>query len=472
MIEFILNDRFIRVDQAKEGMSLLDFIRKEMNLTGTKTGCREGDCGACTVLAGEIINNRLVYRSVVSCLTPLINAKGKHIVTIEGLNTAEINPVQKSIADNSATQCGFCTPGFVVSLTDHMLSNHDKDAVHSLSGNICRCTGYKSIEKAAKKVDELKDTLKKGNEIGSMVEKGWLPHYFLEIKERLLKISSDKPKDRNSQIIGGATDLMVQKPGELLVSKLVRITSFVPDTVEISDDRIFIGAGIKMNDFFENKYLNRYFPGLSEYLELIASSQIRNMATPGGNIVNASPIGDISVLLLALNADLILESEEGSERQLKLRDLFLDYKKLDLKPSERIKYITIEIPAQSVLFNFEKVSKRTHLDIASVNSSVCICSDGKIINEIYISAGGVAPYPKLLVKTSDFLKGKELSIDHLNTALDIIQEEIFPISDIRGSAEYKRTLLRQLFLMHFVKLFPQNFSQKKILSLMLTNAVI
>jgi xanthine dehydrogenase small subunit len=227
-----------------------------------------------------------------------------------------------------------------------------------------------------------------------------------------------------------------------------------------------------MNDFFENKHMNRYFPGLSEYSELIASSQIRNMATPGGNIVNASPIGDMSVLLLALNADLILESEEGSERQLKLRDLFLDYKKLDLKPSELIKYITIEIPAQSVLFNFEKVSKRTHLDIASVNSSVCICSDGKIINEIYISAGGVAPYPKLLVKTSDFLKGKELSIDHLNTALDIIQEEISPISDIRGSAEYKRTLLRQLFLMHFVKLFPQNFSQKKILSLMLTNAVI
>ncbi|MEN8122561.1 MAG: FAD binding domain-containing protein [Bacteroidota bacterium] len=472
MIEFILNKQLIKTEDAKGGTSLLDFIRKEMHLTGTKSGCREGDCGACTVLSGELKNDKLVYKTIVSCLTPLVNVVGKHIVTVEGLNTGNLSPVQESIVRNSATQCGFCTPGFVVSLTDFLLSTDNKNVKQSLSGNICRCTGYKSIENTAKQVDDLKQSLEKGSEIKNMIEKGWLPDYFNTIEESLLKIHSSDRKNLNSQIIAGATDLMVQNPEELRSSKLTSVNALVPNTVEVSGSKIFIGAGISISNFFESEILNLYFPGLSSYAKLIASQQIRNMATVGGNIVNASPIGDLSILLLALNAGIILESDKTVRRQLDLSNLFIDYKRLDLKPLELIKFIVIEIPSKSMSFNFEKVSKRTYLDIASVNSAFYVNNHEYIITEIYFSAGGVAPYPKLMSQTCSFLKGKELDMATLNSSLTILQNEISPISDIRGSKEYKRLLIRQLFLRHFLKLFPQYFNPKEVLNLMITNSVL
>lgn len=469
MIEFILNNQKINTEKAN-GLSLLDFIRKEAHLMGTKVGCREGDCGACTVLEGSLINSTLKYKSIVSCLTPLINAHGKHIVTIEGLNLDELSPVQKSMADNSATQCGFCTPGFVVSLTGHLLSDNKKDSIQAVSGNICRCTGYKSIEKAAHEVDDLKNTLLKGSEIQLMIERGWLPDYFSSIQKRLSEIETvNGKKDSTKILIGGGTDIMVQQADKVRKSNLNTTERIVPNTIEINNGKIVVGAGINMTDFFNNEIICSHFPQLKDFSLLIASDQIRNMGTLAGNIVNASPIGDLSVLFMALEADLLLENNKGISRKITISDFFVDYKKTILEVDEIIKFIEFDQPKSSFKMNFEKVSKRTYLDIASVNSAICISLKNNVIEKISLSVGGVAPFPKSMSNTNAFLNGKNINVKNLELAIEIIQKEVAPISDIRGSKEYKRLLLRQLFLEHFLKLFPEKLKANEIHSIMTTN---
>ena len=470
MIEFILNNQRILTEKAP-GISLLDFIRQDTQLFGTKVGCREGDCGACTVLEGSLTNSVLTYKTIVSCLTPLINVHGKHIVTVEGLNMDELSPVQNAMADNAATQCGFCTPGFVVSLTGHLLSTEKKDPMQSISGNICRCTGYKSIEKAALEVDDLKKSLKGGSIIESLLEKGWIPDYFAAIPEMLSKIKPLETQTGGDEIlIGGGTDLMVQQAEMICNAGLNSTERNIPNTIEIENNRIKIGAGINTNNFFANPVINSAFPQLKQFSRLIASEQIRNMGTLAGNIVNASPIGDLSILLLAMDADLILEKTNGKTRQLKLVDFFLDYKKTELNADELIKFVVFDKLSEGQKINFEKVSKRTYLDIASVNTAISIDIKEGLIKSLSLSAGGIAPFPMYMAKTIDFLTGKKLDITTLGLALEIIQQEIAPISDIRGSKKYKRLLIRQLFLQHFLVLFPDMFNDEQVHNLMTTNS--
>jgi xanthine dehydrogenase small subunit len=452
MIEFILNDKKVTTDRPS-GMSLLDFIRKEYHLFGTKIGCREGDCGACTVLEGSLKNGKINYKTIVSCLTPLANAHGKHIVTVEGLNMEELSPVQQAMADNAATQCGFCTPGFVVSLTGLLLSEEQKDPLQAISGNICRCTGYKSIEKAAVETGQLKQTIPDGKELETMLEKGWLPDYFADIPAMLKEI---RPQTIAPAIkIAGGTDLMVQQHDVIRNSDVHTLLNTLPSDITISDGKITIGSGINTNDFFHHPLISEHFPSLLKYAPLIASEQIRNMGTLAGNMVNASPIGDLNIILLALDTTLVIENTSGQTRETALKDFFLDYKKIDLKKNELIKYLQIRLPEKGLLFHFEKVSKRTYLDIASVNSAISITVDGNVISRISLSLGGMAAIPKYMEATCAFLTGKELSAATFDKALDILQQEITPIDDIRGSALYKRLLARQLFLQHFMALFSE-----------------
>ncbi len=470
MIEFILNNQKVTTDKPA-GMSLLDFIRKDYHLFGTKIGCREGDCGACTVLEGSLTDGRVRYKTIVSCLTPLINVHGKHIVTVEGLNMEDLSPVQQAMADHAATQCGFCTPGFVVSLTGLLLSDEQKDPLQAISGNICRCTGYKSIEKAAVETGHLKQSIPEGKEIETMLEKEWLPDYFADIPELLKEIPPRTNAQDNSVKIAGGTDLMVQQHDVIRHSDIHPLLNTLPSDITVSGGKIQIGAGINANDFLHNSLIGEYFPSLPEHASLIASEQIRNMGTLAGNMVNASPIGDMNILLLALEATLLLENRSEKQRELPLKDFFLDYKKLDLEKEELIKYIVIEPQKEDVLFNFEKVSKRTYLDIASVNSAITVNSEGKTIRKINFALGGIAAIPKFMAKTSAFLHGKELSIDTLGKALDVLQQEIAPIDDIRGSKEYKRLLARQLFLQHFLKLFGNMLDEEGIYQLMTTKSI-
>ena len=469
MVTFILNDELVTTGKSS-GSSLLDFIRYDRGLTGTKAGCREGDCGACTVLAGTAINGTVTYNSAVSCLMPLANAHGRHIVTIEGINTGHLSFIQKALVDNDAIQCGFCTPGIVMSLTAESLSRRKTTAgslIDAIAGNICRCTGYKSIERALVTVARELESKNISDPMRWMVERKQLPDYFLTIPERLSRIAPASEITGISFKIAGGTDLMIQKASALAESE---VTSFNGrpglSGISVEAGRCIIGAASTMNEAGRSEAFQNYLPDLASHIGLIASEQVRNMATIGGNIVNASPIGDMSVILLALNAEVTLGEDAAQSadivfatdkhtRKLPLKEFFLGYKKLAMNEGEHIRKVSFECPAPPSLFNFEKVSRRRHLDIASANSAILLHMKGDIIDSCHLSAGGVSPVPLYLRRTSAYLSGRTISSETILEANRLMQDEISPISDVRGSDEYKRLLLRQLLLAHFIKFFPE-----------------
>jgi xanthine dehydrogenase small subunit len=465
LIRFLLNDKEIMTNQPP-GMVLLDFIRYHEHLTGTKIGCREGDCGACTILVGDLQNGSLKYESVTSCLMPLGNAQGKHIVTIEGINFQnELNPVQKAMADEGATQCGFCTPGFVMSLAGFCLSDKEashQNAIAAVDGNICRCTGYKSIERACGHVAKLLH--ERNHEAPALfaAQKKILPGYFGEIKSRLEGIKksggNNVPAPDNispAYFIGGGTDLYVQKHDEMREAASAFLFD-LPDLKEIliKGNQCLIGPSATVSDLLNSPVINKAFPDFPRYAKLVSSTPIRNMATLAGNFVNASPIGDFTIFFLAINA--FIELSDGKQKRvMALRDFYKGYKQLDKQPDEIISKIWFELPDKNTYFNFEKVSKRTHLDIASVNSAISLTVKNNKIENAGLSAGGVAPVPLFLKKTSEFMKGKSISGNLIEEIIESAQSEISPISDARGSKEYKRLLLGQLIQAHFSILFPE-----------------
>jgi len=505
VIEFILNNQDIQTDMPS-GMTVLDFVRYRQNLKGTKIGCREGDCGACTILVGEMIDGDVRYRSMTSCLMPLANAAGKHIVTIEGINPADgsLTPVQQAMVDESGTQCGFCTVGFVMSLTGHCLGGVSSPhvskgsvsptdaAISAIDGNICRCTGYKSIERAARILSEL--TASGGGQKGG-ADSLFVPHYFSGIRSRLGSLDTCTASKETGRpltqavptFVAGGTDAYVQRPEHLAETEAANL--FYDDAlrgIRNLGEYIQIGASATVTDLLESPLMNAIFPDLYKHLKLVSSTPIRNMATLAGNFVNASPIGDMTVWFLALDASIFISGRnasvneragrtvEDSEmiREMPLADFYLGYKHLAKTDDEIVTAVRFKKPFGDFRFNFEKVCKRTYLDIASVNTAISLKlydagppvpqilkgdveDQGQRIMSAHVSAGGVAPVPLYLRKTSAFLVGKEISQETIELAAEIIQEEISPISDVRGSEDYKRLLLGQLFRAHFVEIFDK-----------------
>jgi len=458
MIEFILNNEYINTS-LPGGSILLDYIRNEQGLTGTKTGCREGDCGACTVLIGSTDkNDEIRYKSVTSCLTPLESVHKKHVVTIEGLNLNKgLTPIQNIFIKNNATQCGFCTPGFIVSLTGFAINQNTTitGILDSISGNICRCTGYNSIKKASEQIAELLIRKNTSGSINKLIDADILPVYFREIVERLDNIKPYISGDNSGVLVGGGTDLYVSQISEV-EDKPIRLTnSQVGNNIIINDKDCIINAGATASDIMHNKELQKLFPNLVEDFKLISSEQIRNMGTVGGNFVNASPIGDLAIFFLACNCALTIYDNKNSERNISLKNFFKGYKEIDLNKEELIKSLSFKIPDENTKFSFEKVSNRKHLDIASGNSAMMIKVENKVITDVHISVGGVSPIPLYLKNTSAFLKGKPLTTEMIKKAHCVLKEEISPISDVRGSNDYKQLLIRQLYYTHFIKLFPE-----------------
>lgn len=462
MVNFILNNEQVSAD-LPPGMLLLDYVRYHKHLTGTKIGCREGDCGACTVLIGELKDDEIDYRSFTSCLTPLGNVQGKHVVTIEGINMSGLNPVQQAMSDCSATQCGFCTPGFVMSLAGFCLSKKDptqQNAAAAIDGNICRCTGYKSIERAAAQVAGLLKEKGGINAAEFLVNNNILPAYFKSMKERLkalsLQLNGELKQDKKTaSFTGGGTDLYVQRADEMKYADVHFMYNRNDlKLIKTQGNECILGPSVTVTDLQESQIFREYFPGFNKLVKLVSSTPIRNMATIAGNFINASPIGDMTIFFLALNATVILSDGEN-RREVPLRKMYKGYKLLDRRPEEYIAEIRFTLPPANALFNFEKVSKRTHLDIASVNSAILIITKNNIITNAGISAGGVGPVPKFLEETSAFLNEKVLDEQLIIEAIEIAQTEVTPIGDARGSEEYKRLLLGQLIKAHFITLFPK-----------------
>ena len=500
MISFYLNDQPLHTAEPPAS-ALLDFVRYHEHLMGTKIGCREGDCGACTVLVGEPAadGQRIAYQSMTSCLTPLGNVHGKHVVTVEGINRAggQLTPVQQAIVDHHGAQCGFCTVGFVMSLTGHSLAEQPATAQSTraaIDGNICRCTGYKSLERAAATLATALAERPSTNSVQWLSEKQFVPAYFEEMPARLAALRAELAateaaagpssnghfangsavstspsghfQSQNGHdttpfphathpLLSGGTDLLVQRLDELR-QQPVRLLFDQSGRrgVRQAGSRVVLGAATTASQLLESEVMRGLLPRLPDYLRLVSSTPIRNMGTVAGNFVNASPIGDLTILFLALGADLTLVNAAGVSRTLPLAELYLGYKKLAKTADEQVVEISFPAPQASDLFNFEKVSKRTHLDIASVNTAAWLRVENGTIVAARLAAGGVGPVPLLLRRTSDYLLGRELSAETLAGANEAMQEEISPIGDVRGTAAYKRLLLRQLLWAHFLRFAP------------------
>lgn len=460
-IRFILNRTELE-ERIHPGVVLLDYLRNHCRTTGTRAACREGDCGSCMVLVGELTPQGLVYRPANSCLLPMGSLTGCHIVTIEGLNSERLSPIQQALVDAGAVQCGFCMPGLVVAMTAFFLNSttlNVNDALDLVAGNLCRCGGYMGIKRTLSQLCEHYKTIdcEHHERIRQLIEWRILPDYFLMLPQRLSVI--DKPDVSSAQEqaikVGGGSDLWVQQPEQLLTRSLTFVKQDADLCgIEICDRQVTIGAATSIETLRTNALMASISAEIQDDFKMICSNPIRQQATVGGNLINASPIGDLSVFFLALDATLHIESPRHS-RKVALRNFFKAYKQIDLQAHERLSAISFELPESPDGFSYEKVCKRRFLDIASVNSALQIKLNDGTIEFAHLSAGGVAAFPLYLTETSTYLQGKPASSETVRQALNISQSEISPISDIRGTADYKRLLLKQLITAHFLKLCPE-----------------
>jgi xanthine dehydrogenase small subunit len=412
------------------------------------------------VLLGRPRNGELHYQIVTSCLLPLGAVEGCHVVTIEGLNLQQLGPVHDAMAAAGASQCGFCTPGIVVALTGHLMNAENweaEPAIEAIAGNICRCTGYASIRRAITALlGRLESEVDITEErIPALVRQDVLPEYFLGVNDIVGNLDPARPDRAPAEaqlVVAGGTDLYVQRPDELPSADVWIVPIVTEDPVWRDGDHLYLAGTATAEDLKISRQLDTTVGGIEGAMRLMGSLPIRNRATIAGNVVNASPIGDMTIILLALDAEIGL-ARKKKRRRLLLRDFFRGYKELDLAAGEIVEWLRFPAELSGTLFNFEKISKRTHLDIASVNSAASFRVESGRIGRAVISAGGVAPIPMQLQRTAEFLEGRRPDAETALHAAEIARGEVTPISDVRGSADYKTLLLGQLVLAHFQVLF-------------------
>lgn len=455
MLRFIVNDREVSTDLSP-ATPAVDYLRGRLRMHGTRVGCREGDCGACAVLVGERVGDQVRYRVMASCITPLANVHGKHVVTIEGLNLDELTPVQQAFVDERAIQCGFCSPGFVVSTAAFTLGERPltrENAILALAGNICRCTGYKSIERATDVILGELDGIDMADRTGWLIEHRFLPPYFADIPARLAAL--DAPTytgdDTPELFVAGASDVLVQRPEEVADTPSIRWLNATPELkqIRVDGDQCTVGAAVTFNRLRASAELRAMFPDLEGYLNLSGSDLVRNMATVGGNIVNGSPIGDVSIFFTALGGTVLL-SKDGARREVPCRDFFVGYKTTAIEPGELMEGVRFPVPDERTRYSFEKISKRKHLDMAVVNSAMSVRLDGRTIEWASYAVGGLGATIRYMADTVDFLKGRTIDNMTFHQANEIAQGEVTP----RSRPEYKRLLVRQQLFLHLQRFAP------------------
>jgi xanthine dehydrogenase molybdopterin binding subunit/xanthine dehydrogenase small subunit len=459
--EFTLNGRPVRVEAVSPNTTLLEYLRSS-GLTGSKEGCAEGDCGACSVaIIEQDANGKPTYRAVNSCLMPVCLLAGREVVSVEGVGcSANMHPVQRTMAVGYGSQCGYCTPGFICSMFEGYyrddLRTHD-DLDEQLAGNLCRCTGYRPIRDAAIEAfaeratkngsDTFAEHLKKSDAKLGAAEYEFASEKFLR-PTTLRKLLILLKKFPEARLIAGATELGLDITKRYKKFLTLISVEAVPELKKIrrTASEWHIGAAVTLTEI-EDK-LGEEYPALDDMLRVFGSRQIRNRATMGGNIVTASPIGDSAPVLLALDAKIVLTSETG-ERALPIDQFFVSYRKTALQPGEVLKTIIIprgvSQPGLVRKFEWFKVSKRREMDISTVAAAFVVDVDSQnVIRHVRLGFGGVAAMPSRAKKTEAALLGKTWSVAAVQDVLPVLRTEFTPISDVRGSAEYRAGLITNL----------------------------
>ncbi|MGQ0559008.1 MAG: xanthine dehydrogenase small subunit [Sphingosinicella sp.] len=451
MIRFLLDDEIIEIDGADPEDTLLDFLRYTLRRTGTKEGCAEGDCGACTVLVGELAGEgRVTWRALNACILLLPMLDGKALKTVESLGGD--HPVQREMIERHGSQCGFCTPGFVMSLYGRSigaLGTENAPVGDVIAGNLCRCTGYGPILAAGEAVavtpatalDAVEDDMALADKLRDLEPAYGHPATADELAERLLA-------EPGTRIVAGATDvgLMVTKQLEDLGPTM--FVGGIADLkrIEEGEDALTLGAAVTYSE--ARAALARLHPDLGELVRRIGGVQVRNAGTIGGNIANGSPIGDMPPALIALGAELTLR--RGSERRtIPLEDFFLSYGKQDLAPGEFVERVRIKRPAQGTLVSISKLSKRFDSDISGVCGAFALAIADGSIREARVAFGGMAAIPARAPGCEAALAGQEWSEATVEAAAKALGDDYRPIDDLRGSAAWRRTaaanLLRRMW---------------------------
>ena len=446
-IAFLLNGTPVRVVGEAPTRTLLDWLRENRHLTGTKEGCNEGDCGACTVMVTDADGSRALN----ACILMLPQIHGKALRTVEGISGPDgtLHPVQQAMVTHHGSQCGFCTPGFVVSMAvGHLNGRHDHDDV--LAGNLCRCTGYAPIIRAAEaaetapvpewmRADQTAIASLAGENKSSGVPGAFHPRTSDELADWYLQ-------HPDATLIAGATDVGLWVTKQLRDLTPVAFLNGVSDLQQIErrGDVIAIGAGVTVETL--RAAMVGSHPSFAELLRRYASVQVRNAATIGGNIANGSPIGDGPPALIALGATLHLRC--GDEmRAMPLEDFFLDYRKQDRRPGEFVAAVTI--PATAPALRCYKLSKRFDQDISAVCGCFNVTVEGGKVTAARIAFGGMAGIPKRATAVEAALVGRTWDAATINAALPAFAQDFTPLSDMRASAAYRLEAATNLLTRYF-----------------------
>ena len=470
IVKFIYKNKIVEINNPDSNETILNYVRTKLKKTGTKEGCAEGGCGACTVVLGELIENNITYKAINSCIAFVPSLEGKQLILVEDLiSKDELHPVQKAMVNYHGSQCGFCTPGFVMSLFAMYknYSSYKEDIIKdSIQGNLCRCTGYRPIIDAAK-------SLNKENKFDHFSKnKKIILSLLRKIKQRNITIINDNKKyfapksvdelkkilrqEPNSKLLSGGTDvsLIVTKERKDLNSLIYMNSINELNYIKENNNYIEVGATTPLINF--ESFIKKYFPDFSQILKRYGSVQIRNVCTIAGNIATASPIGDTLPLLLALDSQIVIK-DKNKTQILPLNGFFISYRKTKLKKGQFIHSIRIPLLKKNI-FKAYKISKRIDDDISSVCASFNIEINNNKIKKIKIAYGGMSSIPKRAVNCEKILLNSFLSNKTINKAKKFLEKDFKPITDARASNKYRMEVAKNLLEKCFLEI-----KQKKLL---------
>jgi xanthine dehydrogenase small subunit len=447
-VRFLLNGEVVEARGVDPTRTLLEHLRGDLRRTGTKEGCAEGDCGSCTVLVGELDEQGgTAWRAVNSCIQFVPMLDGKAVITVEGVAGAAPHPVQAAMVEHHGSQCGFCTPGIVMSLYGRAIAAKGADAPidEVLAGNLCRCTGYGPIIAAAEAIPdeappEVADrlvglrretmlSLEHDDSIAGVTRRWFAPLGLVELAETYAA-------HPDAVIVAGATDIglwvtKLRKPLETLID-IGQVTELKAMTRH--DGWLRIGAGVRYVDALET--LGAFYPDLGEMMRRLGSTQVRNSGTIGGNIANGSPIGDMPPALIALGARLVLRRGE-TQRTLPLEDFFIAYGQQDRAPGEFVEAVLVPLDLGGAMFKVFKLSKRFDQDISAVCGAFNIQVQGEVVTSARIAFGGMAATPKRATACEAALVGQIWNPTTVNAAVAALSGDFTPLTDARASAAYR-----------------------------------